>query len=88
MWLEAIYHCTYIGGDPNYPEYHIGDRVMVPDNQLYSKWGTKLRANTPHLFFGSDDRFVNINGKIFDMDAFEVVDIAKERDEKIKRIIE
>jgi hypothetical protein len=81
MWLEAIYNCTHLGGDPNHSIYQIGDRVAVYESQLYieKEWppsGSKKEG------------FVVINDLIFDLSAFEVVDIAKERDEKIKKILE
>ncbi len=99
MLLEAIYHCTHLGGDPGYPKYRIGDRVMVTDDKIYFEQDSVtgyfspkgdiqlIRSRWPAPGTHNEG-YCNIDGLYFDLGAFALVDIAEERDEKINSILD
>ena len=89
MCIEAIYHCTHIGGDPNHSTYRIGDRVIISKSKLlsrnFAKWDDKV--DKWPLPGTHDGGYFTLDGLLFDLGAFRLVDLSEERDEKIEKIL-
>ena len=83
MILEAVCNCESLNGGVD--AYYIGNRVVLNelDKELYL-YKKKLYEDESIY----QNRYFNIGNFVYNMNCFVVIDIDRDREEKINKILE